>query len=188
MPRFNLAVAATFIALSSSAAQQTDSAILKLRTDLRVRVSAHSVLSRQTIGRLASVTGDTILVVDSLGTTRRFAMTDVSGVDTSAGTRTRSLEGMAIGVVAGGLIGGAIAHASWKPCVAEEFLGCLLTPNDAGPKTIGGALVGMGVGVVIGKAVGMLFETEAWERVVSSRGPKPAFSGTKRGVQVQITF
>ena len=98
---------------------------------------------------------------------RSFAYRDLYRLEVSGGTRSSWIEGTAIGVAAGGLVGLTQAEIPGDElglfvCVVA---GWLVVPWWCFGDFLGKALMGGAIGGVAGAAVGALIRREAWEPV-----------------------
>ncbi len=107
--------------------------------DSRMRVSAPAAGVESLTCRGVAVVADT-LVVDC-GRRFKIPLRAVTSLEVSRGRKSRTLEGAAVGLIAGGALG-------------------LVTADDALARAGAG-----GVGLLLGLAVGTAISSERWERV-----------------------
>lgn len=111
---------------------------------------------RTVVGRLLAPTGDSLLIEDAHGVTRRIDLATGSRVERSAGYRRHTLLGLGLGTLVG-LGAGALLYS-----------GCTTGGEDDG--LCGFYFLGaVPAGAVVGTVAGALIRTERWEAV-----PAPA--------------
>ena len=123
----------------------------------RVRVTT-SLGPGVLVGEVASVTGDSLLLIAPSGATAPVAVADIVALERSLGRTSRAPQGMAwgagVGIVVGGAGGVAFANAVCGSCDPETR-----------KAFAGGALAGVFVGGLLGAVIGSVKSGEAWEAI-----------------------
>lgn len=125
-----------------------------LTAGARVRVTSPSDDLNRHVTTVTEVRGDSIVVAGLAGS-RTIAISNVTALDVSAGTRTQVLRDGLIGFGAGALLGGIVGAATYE---GSDFF--------VGSSVEAGALVGTmfgAVGLVVGGVVGALHRTDRWQ-------------------------
>ncbi len=122
---------------------------------------------RYVSGHLQRLTTDTAVIAHGL-VMDTVALGGGRQLQAVVRSRGRTWSGVAIGVFAGGTLGGILASAAYKPCTSTEFFGCLMYPSQ-GMQTAGGFVLGGLLGGVIGGAIGGGMRTEEWGTVPITR-------------------
>lgn len=121
----------------------------------RVRLTT-SASSRVMVGEVASVTADSLMLLDRSGATSPVAVADIVGLERSLGRTNRTLRGMAwgagVGFAAGGAGGAALMGATCGSC----------DPKYGAAFAVGGVLGAAGGGLV-GAMIGAVSSGERWE-------------------------
>jgi hypothetical protein len=168
-----VAVACLHIAAVPIAAQQASDSRLSVGARVRVEnvdtTQAGSRRTRGFLGRLVAQRADTLFVESRPGApVRPIALSNVSGLWVSQGLGGRkTLRGLTIGAVLGGVLLGAVAAIDEAGC-AEPLEGGISFGSDCtgvGPAFALGFGLGAVVGGVIGGAAGHSKRYERWERI-----------------------
>ncbi|HEY0809170.1 MAG TPA: hypothetical protein VGD49_03375 [Longimicrobiales bacterium] len=135
----------------------------------------------RTQGRLIRVDGDSVVLAagQNAGHHVAFARSAVSNVWVSVGQRRQTMRGLTLGLVAGGTVGALVGAITYTPCHSDEFLGCLLAPENAGQAALLGGTVGGFFGLLIGTGAGFATKRHVWEvaGVPTTVGVAPARDG-----------
>jgi hypothetical protein len=130
----------------------------------RVRLTAPGTGFKEHVTTVTDVRGDSI-VFGAPHESRSMALTDMTALDVSTGTRRHFWRGAGIGLGLGAVTGVALGAATYKKCVPQHFLDCLLEPESAGQAAAFGGFVLGGVGLVAGAVIGALNRTDRWTSV-----------------------
>jgi hypothetical protein len=132
-------------------------------------------------GRLVRLDADSIVLLrgESETDTVAVARPVVKDLWVSAGEKRNTLRGMGYGFLAGATLGGVIGAITFQPCVSQEFLGCLMAPEDAGEAALLGGAVGGFTGFLVGTIVGVATKRHTWVPMGApvSVGVAPASNG-----------
>jgi hypothetical protein len=106
-----------------------------------------------------------------------FSMTSVTKVDVRTGGSPlrRGLAGLALGGVAGGIVGALIGNS--KECArygTNKPGECFSYSSEVGMVTAIFAVVGVGAGALVGGVVGMATSGEGWKNLYIERGAQPS--------------
>jgi hypothetical protein len=113
-------------------------------------------------GVVTTHSGDS-LEVRSSGDRRWVRQADVAYLERSARRHRRFGRNFAatVGSVAG--VTGMISAITWKKCVSNQFLGCLLEPETRGDAFVWGAMLGGVLSVPVGVVLGLAIQYDEWE-------------------------
>ena len=106
------------------------------------------------VGRLIAPVGDSLVLQDERGVTRRIDLTAGVGLERSVGSRRHTLLGLGVGGLVGLGTGAALASGCTRGGRGEDDGFCNLH-----------YLVSVPVGAGLGALVGALIRTERWESV-----------------------
>lgn len=118
-----------------------------------------------------TVTGEVLFVAgDSLnvrvaGRPAWVRQADIAYLERSTARRRRFARNLAVTAASTAAVGGAIAAITWKKCVSNEFLGCLMVPASRSEAFVFGGAVGTMIGVPLGVLVGFAVRHDRWEPV-----------------------
>lgn len=156
----------------------------------RVRVSGSgggSVVD----GIVTAVRGDTLELTTVRGQVPLVLPLDhVERLELGVGRKGHGGTGAAVGLVAGGALGWALASSAYRPCEPSGWFSCFLSPESRGQAGAYGAVGGAASGAVVGLLIGAVLTTERWERVPLDAvrldlAPLPA---GRLGLGVSISF
>lgn len=137
----------------------------------RVRVTVPGPAgSERLVGTVVAQRGDTLVAQwetrDTLSAAY-VALDRMLRLETSRGMRPQTLRGAGIGALAGAVVLGVAAAASYEGCRAGE--NCIDVTGGSGGAAAGGAVLGALGGGVVGAIIGSLRRSESWQRVSLER-------------------
>jgi len=167
-----LALAGTALVLLSAplSGQQP---LSELRPGQRVRVvvpGTETRPARTSTGNLVRLGTDTVFLSVGGGFVRpevwAVSLSHDARFEIVTATRSHYREGALLGGLFAGMVGAAIASASWHECTSTALfdMGCLYAPTQ-GEATAGGFLVGGLAGALASALVGSGMRTETWTPV-----------------------
>ncbi len=175
-----LATPADLIAQQEPVATEDDP--VQVRAGDRVRVTAPGLFLGRLVGRVVTLTADScVLKIEGRADTTAIALASLTKLEVRRGQRSHWLEGAAIGVVAGMVVGYTFSYPLGAACTAEVYDRCIAT---------GGSLIGGVLGFLIGADLGRKYKGDRWQRVPLDRlrvglGPAP---GGGLAAAISITF
>lgn len=135
-----------------------------LAVGARVRVTAPNDNVKASVGTIAEVRNDSIIVVNN-GRSRAVARANVTRLEVSTGRRSMFLRdaglGLGIGVVAGYVMG----YATYKECNPEALFDCMFEPETRGQASALGGAIGGVLGLAAGAVVGAFHRADRWQPV-----------------------
>ena len=178
-------VLVSLCALSRVAAAQTAPPPLAKGARVRVVVPAGTGQPERTVsGGLIRLQGDTVVIrADRSGAPESIVLNGERRLEAGVMGRRHALEGTALGVGLGALVGAGIAVATWKP---HECTGLVcLWPQDRKEAALYGAVIGVVPWAVLGLIVGIWTRDVRWVRVETT-GIRIAVA--PRGVGLGVAF
>jgi len=178
-------VLVSLCALSRVAAAQTAPPPLAKGARVRVVVPAGTGQPERTVsGGLIRLQGDTVVIrADRSGAPESIVLNGERPLEAGVMGRRHALEGTALGVGLGALVGAGIAVATWKP---HECTGLVcLWPQDRKEAALYGAVIGVVPWAVLGLIVGIWTRDVRWVRVETT-GIRIAVA--PRGVGLGVAF
>ncbi len=153
-----------------------------LTTGTRIRVTSPSDDLKGHVTTVTDVHGDSIVVAGRAGS-RTIALTDVTALDISTGTRTRAMRYGLIGFGAGAATGAVLGYTAQDDC-SDAFGFC--GPVSAGQVAAASAAVFGVIGLLTGAVAGSFQRTDRWEsRTAGARvSVIPVFRG---GVALSVS-
>ena len=144
----------------------------QLQTSERIRILTND--GRSVIGTLAAMPGDSLLVQNPTEAIW-VRQGDVAYLERSI--RRHRKFGRNFALTVGSLAGaGAMLGAiTYKKCVSNEFLGCLMAPEDRSDAFLMGGIIGGILGAPLGLLMGAAIQYDRWAPV--SRGAEGRFTG-----------
>ena len=118
-----------------------------------------------------TVTGDVLEVasdslhVDVAGRSAWVRQADIAYLERRTARHRRFARNFVVTAASTAGVAGAIAAITWKKCVSNEFLGCLLVPESRSEAFVFGGAVGTMIGVPLGLLVGYAVRHDQWEPV-----------------------
>lgn len=154
----------------------------ELAVGARVRVTSPRHYLNRDITTVTELRGDSMVVTGKMGT-RTIALSNVTALDVSTGTRNNVGRYALIGLGAGALLGVTAGATAKDDC--EDDLGFCPVPVSGGQFAAASALIGGALGVVTGAITGSLHRTERWEKYPGVRASiAPSASG---GVTLRVS-
>lgn len=152
------------------------------------RVSATAPPLRHFVGRIVSLTADTLALETDEPVARiaisRAALTSTERRLPDASRAEHAMIGGALGLVGGGALGGLAGAAGGKRC-STEAPGFPCRDLGAVIGAIGGGVLGM----LVGTAIGLALPVERWSPVKRlSLSMTPIHTGTRSELQVAVRF
>ena len=132
----------------------------ELAVGARVRVTSPRHHFNRDVATVTELRGDSIVLTSKMGT-RAVALSNVTRLDVSTGTRRNVRRGALIGLGVGALFGLTMTDEAMDEC-SDQLLLCP-TPATDGEMEVAGALVSGVAGAAIGAIVGAFVRTERWE-------------------------
>jgi len=162
MVRNALTLTLVLLAIPIAARAQTngDSAV-RVGQRVRLKIEGETIPWRH--GNVTSISADTIWLASQYrATPLAVPRRSIRQLEVSQGSRSHFLQGLAIGLAGGALIGGAIGFASGDDPPCEGFF-CFR--YSAEEKAGAGALIGGVLGAALGGVVGAATKSERWAAV-----------------------
>ncbi len=131
-----------------------------LTTGTRIRVTSPSDDLKGHVTTVTDVRGDSIVVAGRAGS-RTIALTDVTALDISTGTRTRAMRYGLIGFGAGAATGAVLGYTAQDDC-SDELGFCPIPVSDARFAAASAAVFGA-IGLLTGAVVGSFQRADRWE-------------------------
>lgn len=152
----------------------------ELAVGARVRVTSPQHRFNRDVATVTELRGDSIVLTSKMGT-RAVALSNVTELHVSTGTRNQVMRNGLIGLGLGSLIGIAAGMAAESDCSDTSF--CV---EPAGGAFIaGGAVAVGGMGLVVGAITGLFTRGDRW---VSATPPARATVGiTRTGASIGFT-
>lgn len=148
----------------------------------RVRVTSPQHHFNRDVATVTELRGDSIVLTSKMGT-RAVALSNVTELHISAGTRNQVMRNGLIGLGAGALIGIAAGLTTENEC--DEEVPCLVVPASGARFAAAGALIFGGAGFVAGAVTGLFTRGDRWVAVTP---PARATVGiTRTGASIGIT-
>jgi hypothetical protein len=143
-------------------------------------------------GTLAEATSDSLRIRESQDW-RWVRRSDIAYLERSTRRYHRFLPNFLATVAGGAGIGGMIGAISWKECVSNEFLGCLLAPETRADAFLMGGAIGGILSVPVGVVLGLALRYDRWEPVHDGPGVSSSLSvrpvvGRGIGMSASISF
>jgi hypothetical protein len=111
------------------------------------------------IGEVSALRGDTLFVDVGGSSPTPVALSRVSTIEVSHGTKSNVGKGALIGGLVGAALGGAAATAACGGIVMGQEVSC------SGGEIVGGVVVGGLIVGAVGATIGALIRTEGWEQI-----------------------
>lgn len=132
-----------------------------LAAGTRIRVTSPSDDLKRHVTTVSEVRGDSIVVAGRAGS-RTIALTDVTALDISTGTRNRAMRYGLIGFGAGAAIGAVLGDKAHDDCSDNELGFCPVPVSDGQFAGMSAAIFGA-AGLLTGAIVGSFQRTDRWE-------------------------
>jgi hypothetical protein len=139
-----------------------------------------------TIGTLIRSDSDVLVIARGVGDTVTVARSAVQRADVSAGLHRRTVEGLAIGAFAGGLLGGLYGSVAYEdPCKSQGSNYCF---DFVGPDLVifAGAIIGGLTGGAFGALIGSQSRLEKWSPAPRFENPRLTVAPGAVGVRFSI--
>lgn len=154
----------------------------------RVRILTQDGLTH--IGVVADITPDSVMLKrsDELRWVRR---SDVAYLERSTRRYRRFFRNLAVTAGSTAGIGALIGGIAYKKCVSNEFLGCLMSPENRVQAFILGGVMGATVGIPVGVIVGSSIRYDQWEPALQAHERRSSLSIIplpKRGIGLSASF
>ncbi len=130
----------------------------------RIRISSSLTGDNVLYGSVISFSSKSLQVL-SKGNVNDIPYNSIRKLQVAKGRRSHALEGTALGITVGALIGGLIADGSYSSCVKTKNYGCIVNPLGRKQSTELGALVGGFLGGISGLIIGAATHSPRWKRV-----------------------
>jgi hypothetical protein len=148
-----------------------------------MRVRARMTDGDRIVGSIQRVARDTLQIVGTDGETRAVSLASVSSVELSRGRGASTRTGVALGALAGGVIGGTVAVVSWEEPACRNTpvldgtwnscgVGWISQDSSAEGAAVGGAFLGALIGAGVGALIGSRVQAEQWQSCVPGPGPR----------------
>jgi hypothetical protein len=116
-----------------------------------------------------------------------LARTAVRRFDVQRGTHRNAWNGLGLGLLSGGAIGGIVGAATYKPCNQTGFLACVMLPKSTGESAAWGGAAGGALGLVVGTLVGAFIVTDRWVPADRASVSQVSIVPRANGVSAQLS-
>ena len=163
----------------------------------RIRLTSKTATGHSTIkGRVIAIQNDSLVVQPKSDHSRAVAISDISRLEFSNGTKTDGKRGMGWGFLGGAatgaIVGALIFEKGTSPeCLPDDFLFCTGPhKSQKGFNAPTGALFGGLLGMTVGGIYGRFHHSERWTKRALGGGSRVGLVpfGNSRGLMVSMKF